>query len=158
MVRGMVKDPQLSICDRAEALLFAAARAQLVEEVIVPALDQGKMVLLDRWIDSSKVYQGLARGLGTDPVARLSEFAVNGLTADRVLVLDVSERTARARMSERDGLNGADRIEQQLSAKVVRDGYRQLTELADDVYRVISAEGTPDEVLAEAAGALSDLF
>src|SRR4051794_10453590 len=70
-VREVLKDPAAKIGARAEALLFAAARAELVAEVIRPALDDGRIVVCDRYVDSSLAYQGLARGLGVEDVARL---------------------------------------------------------------------------------------
>ena len=81
-VRELLKDPGVEIEARAEALLFAAARAELVAEVIRPALDEGRMVVSDRFLDSSLAYQGGARGLGVDEVARVNEWATGGLRPD----------------------------------------------------------------------------
>src|SRR5436309_6238921 len=86
-VREVVKDPQLRIGARAEALLYAAARAQLVEEAIDPLLAAGTWVLLDRFIDSSLAYQGAGRQLGIEAVGAINQFGTHGLRPDRTLLL-----------------------------------------------------------------------
>src|SRR3954451_18197583 len=73
-IRELVKDPALRIGGRAEALLYAAGRAQLVEEALLPTLDSGRWVILDRFVDSSLAYQGAGRELGVEAIARLNEF------------------------------------------------------------------------------------
>src|SRR3954451_9390148 len=78
-VRELVKDPALRIGARAEALLYAAARAQLVEEALLPTLEAGRWVILDRFVDSSLAYQGAGRGLGVEAIGRLNEFGTGGL-------------------------------------------------------------------------------
>src|SRR5436305_6398666 len=88
-VRELVKDPGLRIGPRAEALLYAAARAQLVEEAIKPLLERGTWVLLDRFVDSSLAYQGGGRGLGIDQVRAINDFGTGGLRPDRTLLLDL---------------------------------------------------------------------
>src|SRR5207245_5893674 len=86
-VRELVKDPGLTVGARAEALLYAAARAQLVEELLVPLLKGGSWVVLDRFVDSSLAYQGAGRELGIERIRTLNEFATGGLTPDRTLLL-----------------------------------------------------------------------
>jgi dTMP kinase len=86
-IRALVTDPELEIGARAEALLYAAARAQLVAELLEPTLAAGRSVLLDRFVDSSLAYQGGGRELGIDAVAAINSFATRGLTADRTLLL-----------------------------------------------------------------------
>ena len=90
----LVKDPSLRVDARAEALIYAAARAQLVEESLLPLLEAGTWVLLDRFVDSSLAYQGGGRGLGVEEVADLNRFAVAGLVPDRTLLLRIDPRTA----------------------------------------------------------------
>jgi len=96
-VRELLKDTGLMIGPAAEALLFAAARAELVAEVIRPALDDGRVVISDRFLDSSLAYQGAARGLGVEPVRQVNEFATGGLAPDLTLLLDVPTEAAARR-------------------------------------------------------------
>src|SRR4051812_49742813 len=96
-VRELVKDPALRIGARAEALLYAAARAQLVEERLAPELDAGRLVLLDRFVDSSLAYQGAGRGLGIDAVRAVNEFATGGLRPALTLLLRIHPAEGRAR-------------------------------------------------------------
>ena len=88
-IRALVKDPALAVAPRAEALLYAAARAQLVQELLAPLLEQGTLVLLDRFVDSSLAYQGAGRALGVEEVRAINVFATAGLTPDRTLLLRI---------------------------------------------------------------------
>src|SRR5881275_3539676 len=110
-VRALVKDPELRIGARAEALLYAAARAQLVEEAIEPLLAQGKHVLLDRFVDSSLAYQGAGRELGIDAVRAINEFATRSLTPDLTLLLHVDPDLGRRRSLRRAA--SPDRLERE---------------------------------------------
>jgi len=129
----------------AEALLYAAARAELVTEVIEPALARGADVLLDRYLDSSVVYQGIARGLGLDEVLDLNLTAVGGLLPDRTFVLAIDADSSLERLAE-----GPDRIERagaEFHADVA-DGYERLAALFPE--RIVLLDGTldPDELAA----------
>jgi dTMP kinase len=128
----------------AEAALFAAARAQLVEGVIRPALDRGADVVCDRYIDSSLAYQGLARGLGVDRVLELN-VAVADLTPDRTFVLLVDPETA----AERAG-SSPDRMEQEDGAfhAAVADGYRELGDRYPTRIVVLDGSAAVDELAA----------
>ncbi len=112
-----------------EALLYAAARAQLVREIIKPALGEGRVVLSDRYLDSSLAYQGSARGLGLERVLDLNLWATGGLLPDLTLVLHVDVEASRARLSNR--ATGEDRIESEPLDfhKRVEDGYHRLEEM-----------------------------
>lgn len=129
----------------AEALLYAAARAELVAEVIEPALARGADVLLDRYFDSSVVYQGVGRGLGRDEVLQLNLLAVGGLVPDRTFVLAVDAGRSLGRVG---GL--PDRIEREDAAfhERVAAGYEELASLFPE--RVVVLDGSLDpDALAE---------
>jgi dTMP kinase len=105
-VRELLKDPSVEIGGEAEALLFAAARAELVARVIRPALAEGRVVVSDRFLDSSLAYQGGARGLGIDQVAEINRWAIDGLEPDLTILLELTPEQAAARGSEADRFEG----------------------------------------------------
>ena len=108
-VRALLLDPEVELHPRAEALLFAAARAELVEAVIRPALERGAVVLCDRYLDSSLAYQGGARGLGLGPVTDVNRFATGGLLPDLVVLLDLDPASGlRRRSGELDRIEAQD--------------------------------------------------
>jgi dTMP kinase len=157
-VRALVKDPALTVGDRSEALLYAAARAQLVEQAIEPALAAGRWLVLDRFVDSSLAYQGIGRGLGVEAVRELNAFGTGGLTPDRTLLLTLDQRVAR----ERAGTRGEelDRLEREGDSffTVIADGYLRLAAAEPERIRVLDASAAPDQVLAAALAALADLL
>jgi dTMP kinase len=156
-VRALVKDPALTVGARAEALLYAAARAQLVEEALEPLLTGGAWVLLDRFIDSSLAYQGGGRGLGVAAVRAINLFGTGGLAPDRTLLLRVDPATGRARQEGRG--EGSDRLEREDGAffERIAAAYDALAEAEPERVRVIDAGGEPERVLADALAALADL-
>jgi dTMP kinase len=134
-----------------ELLLFTASRAQLVREVIVPALDSGAMVLADRFLDSTTVYQGVARRLESSEVAAINRFAVGGTVPDITFVLDLDPVIARQRLERRAAPAGApDRMESQppIFFDAVRAGYLALARDNPGRVRLLDAAGTI-EALAE---------
>jgi dTMP kinase len=138
----------------AEAALFAAARAQLVDEVIRPALARGADVVSDRYLDSSLAYQGLARGLGVERVLELNLLATSGLLPDRTFLIAVSPEEAAAR---KDG--EPDRIEREgpeFAAEVDR-AYRELARIF--AQRVVVVDGTqnPEDIAEAIHGQLRDV-
>ncbi|MEX1141131.1 MAG: dTMP kinase [Thermoleophilaceae bacterium] len=157
-IRTLVKDPALTIGARAEALLYAAARAQLVEEALAPLLDGGDWVLLDRFVDSSLAYQGGGRGLGVEVVAAINEFATGGLRPDRTLLLEVDPALGRARQGTR--LEGFDRLEREEEAFFARiaAGYDELARREPERVRRVDASGAPEDVLAAALAELDDVL
>ncbi|UTI65133.1 dTMP kinase [Paraconexibacter antarcticus] len=156
-IRTLVKDPSLTVDPRAEALLYAAARAQLVAERLEPLLSAGTWVLLDRFVDSSLAYQGAGRGLGVAAVAAINELATGGLQADRTLLLRLDPAIGRARQAVRG--EAPDRLEQESAAFFDRiaTAYEELAAAAPGRYRVIDATAAPAEVLAAAREAVADL-
>jgi dTMP kinase len=157
-IRELVKDPEMVIGPRAEALLYAAARAQLIEEAVEPLLRAGKWVLLDRFVDSSLAYQGGGRDLGIAAVREINEFATGGLTPDRTLLLSLDPAVGRARSLERaDPLDRLEREEDAFRSKIAL-AYAQLAD--DDPVRIrtIDAGQEPEAVLSSALAALEDLL
>jgi dTMP kinase len=156
-VRELVTDPALRCDPRAEALLYAAARAQLVDERLAPWLKEGSWVLLDRFVDSSLAYQGAGRGLGIDEIAALNAFATGGLTPDRTLLLRIDPAAARARQHGRDEV--PDRLEREQDGffETVAAAYDDLAERDPQRIRVLDATQPPQHVLTRALEALADL-
>jgi dTMP kinase len=157
-IRELVKDPALVIGARAEALLYAAARAQLVEEALEPLLSAGTWVLLDRFVDSSLAYQGGGRRLGVDAVRRINEFATGGLAADRTLLLSIDPDLGKARSQERS--IPLDRLEREAREfhQLIAAAYEELAAADPQRIRVIDATQPPDRVLEAAVSALTDLI
>lgn len=154
LIRGLLKDEREDPpCDRSELLLFLAARAQLVRNVIVPALDSGKWVLSDRFSDSTFAYQGYGRGLPLDSLRLMNCFACEGLKPDLTLLLDVCPDVAAARMRRREAATNtsADRIELAGDGfhSRLRAGFLELAKAEPDRMKVIDANGSPDEVWAQ---------
>ncbi len=156
-IRDLVQDPAQRCDPRAEALLYAAARAQLVDERLRPRLDAGTWVLLDRFVDSSLAYQGAGRRLGIEEVAMLNRFATGGLTPDCTLLLRISPITAHSRQLAR--MVTPDRLEQegQCFFATIADAYDELAANDPQRIRVLDAADTPERVLALAVEALADL-
>ena len=142
---------------RAEALLFAAARADHVEKTIAPALDQGRWVLTDRFIDSSLAYQGGAGELGIEQVRAINAFAIGDAFPDRTLVLALVEGGARARARD-------DEMSDRIGGRP--ENYHQKVDLAfrliaaeePDRVRIIDASGSPEEVTQRLLNAIQDLL
>jgi len=149
-IRELLKDPDAAIGPRAEALLFAAARAELVDQVIRPALEAGRVVVSDRFLDSSLAYQGHARGLGEEEVRRVNEWATAGLVPDLTLLLQIDPATAAARAGE------ADRFEDEGAAlqRAVQDAYERLAAAEPARWQVIDATRSPEEVHADVLAAV----
>jgi dTMP kinase len=141
----------------AEALLFAAARADHVEKTIRPALDDGSWVLSDRFLDSSLAYQGGAGELGIDAVRHLSRFGCGDFLPDRTLVLMLDE--GRDRASARDR-GAADRIGARSNAyhRAVEQAFRDIAAQESQRVRLIDAAGSEAEVTARLLDAISDLL
>ncbi|NED95700.1 dTMP kinase [Phytoactinopolyspora alkaliphila] len=137
---------------RAEALLFAADRADHVTSLVSPALQRGAVVVTDRYVDSSIAYQGVGRGLGIDQVAALSEFATQGLRPDLTVVLDLEASERRRRM---ENLGQFDRIEREPDHvhERIRQAFLDLAGREPDRYLVVDAGREADQIAAEIAAA-----
>jgi len=132
-----------------ELLLFAASRAQLVREVIIPALEEGKTVLCDRFLDSTTVYQGAARKMSDDPVQTINRFAVGELMPDLTIVVDVPAEVGLMRVKHRAS-DMPDRMEQENIEfyRIVREGYLVLAQSLPDRFAVVDGTQKPDAVEA----------
>ena len=157
-IRDLVKDPSLTVDARAEALLFAAARAQLVAERLEPLLAAGEWVLLDRFVDSSLAYQGGGRSLGVPEVRALNAFATGGLEPDRTLLLRIAPDRGLARVATRGG--DADRLEREAPSFLAAVGgaYDALAEAEPGRIAVLDATLPPGDVLAGAIAAVEPLL
>jgi dTMP kinase len=144
---------------RAEALLFAAARADHVDKTILPALDAGKWVICDRFLDSSIAYQGGADGLGAEAVRALHAVGSAGLLPDRTLLLTLPEQEAMAREAARDA-GRPDRFGARDTAyhRRVAGTFRTLAEADPVRWRMIEAKGSPEEVTRALLAAIGDLL
>ena len=135
----------------AEAALYAASRAQHVEELIRPALARGATVICDRYVDSSIAYQGIARGLGLERVLELNLAAVEGLMPDRTILLEIGVAEAASRMG--DDLDRIEREGDSFRARVA-DAYRQLAARFPERYVTIDGTAAPEAIAEEIHGAL----
>lgn len=143
--------------DEAEALLYAAARAQLISEKILPALNEGKLVVVDRYVDSSFAYQGYARGLGIDFIKKINSFAIENCMPDVTVFLDISPKVAFER---KGGADKDDRLE--LSGiefhENVYKGYLKLIENEPQRFVVIDPTGTKQETHKKIVNALKKVL
>ena len=154
-IRELLADPALEIDPFAELLLFSAARADLVSRVIRPALEAGKVVVADRFADSSVAYQGGARGLGTSHVLSLTDTVIDGLWPDLTLLLKVDPETGLGR-AESDDRFEAEGLELQ---RAVAEAYEEIAIIASDRVVVLDATGSVEEVhqrVIDAVGARYD--
>jgi dTMP kinase len=135
------------MCAETELLLFTAARAQLVREVIAPALVRGAIVLSDRFLDSSTVYQGIGRNLAADPVNQINRFAVGNVMPDLTVVIDVPEDVSLARLKTRAS-DLPDRMERENIGfyKKVREGYLVLAKGMPERFIVVDGTKTEDAI------------
>ncbi|WNB92055.1 dTMP kinase [Bacillus sp. NEB1478] len=151
-IRGLILDPEhKEMHDLTEVLLYAASRAQHVHEKIIPALEQGKVVLCDRFVDASLAYQGFGLGVGEERVLQVNNIATSGLVPDRSYFVDVSPQVGRERMRARYGDGNLDRIEQKEFAyhDRVREGFKHI--FSNNTERIvrINGEQDPDTVFLE---------
>lgn len=146
-IRAIILDKEHhEMGDRAESLLFAASRAQHVDQVIKPALERGQTVVCDRFIDSSIAYQGFGRELG-DSVRLINEYAVDGCFPDITLLLLVDPKTGKERIAKKD-LDRLELMDISFHEKVYQ-GYLELMKLYPDRIVAIDGKGTVDEIAKE---------
>lgn len=144
-IRNIILDNRNSeMCGMCEALLYAASRAQLVEEIIRPAINHGKIVICDRFVHSSLVYQGIGRNLGVDKVREINNMALNGLTPDLVIMLNISYEEGLKRKKKQKSL---DRLEMSGDNfhKRVFEGYMKIAQNSDKI-KIVDASKDIEEV------------
>jgi dTMP kinase len=155
-IRGVLLDPaNTDMTLRCEMMLYMASRAQLVEQVIRPALDRGELVLADRFISSTLAYQGAAGGLPAEEITAVGRVAVGDCWPDMTIVFDVNEEVAATRLNpllDRMELKGAQ------FHRAVRRGFLDQARALPDRYIVIDASGNPDAVFAQLMQALAKRF
>ncbi len=162
-IRSILLDPAHGkMAPRAELLLYAAARAQHVAEVIRPALERGEIVLCDRFTDATIAYQGFGRGLERDLISHLNDLASGGLVPDLTLLLDLPVEEGLRRALERNALDDGmreGRFEQEALAfhNRVREGYHHLA-ATESRFRVVDALGPEDEVALRVASAAAPVL
>ena len=157
-IRNILLDRQNDSMTRmAELLLFEAARAQITEEVIIPALESGKHVICDRFYDSTSAYQGYANKMGRDLTDFLNVKATSGVSPDLTFLLDIDPRTAYERRTGRDGEE--DRIEMMGLAyqEAVREGYLELAK-GEERIKVLDADRTPEVIYKDIHDLIWDLI
>ncbi len=140
-----------------EALLYAASRAQHVGEKIIPAMEADRVVVCDRFVLSSLVYQGIGRGLGVDTIKELNDFATTGLEPDLILFFDIDPKVALTRKTKR---SKADRLENENLEfhRSVYEGYKSLLDLYGDRVKVIDAKNSKRNVFEQVKNAVNDLL
>lgn len=141
----------LNMDERTEALLYAAARRQHLVEIVIPALEAGKVVICDRFVDSSLAYQGHARGIGIDEVLKINQFAIDELMPDLTIFLDVRpevglERINKSKVRKKDRLD----LESLAFHKKVYEGYQKVLKRYPDRIKSIDAEKSIKNVSMEA--------
>lgn len=157
-IRNVILDKKNTAMDpKTEALLYAASRRQHIVEKILPALKAGKVVLCDRFLDSSLAYQGGARGLGIDKVYEMNQFATDGLLPDLTILFDIEPELGLKRIAANAGreVNRLD-VEKLPFHHAVRDAFHELVKKFPDRYVVIDASKTPEEVASEAYAAIKE--
>jgi dTMP kinase len=142
-----------ALTDRAELLLFTASRAQLMDQKILPALENGDWVLCDRFIDSTMAYQGFARGMDIETLNRINEFAIYEHKPDLTVLLDLDVERGFQRLEERyaDGSGSHDRFEREARGfhQKVREGYHKLAEREPKRFRIVNSDRPIEEVSAD---------
>lgn len=157
-IRDIILDKNhLEMASTTEALLYAASRAQHVAEVILPALDRGEIVLCDRFVDSSMVYQGRGRNLGYDTVKKINDFATQGLEPDLTIFFDIHPEISLQRINTR---GKGDRLEQEKFSfhHAVYEGYMDLAKMYSHRIKIVRADRDIQEIRSDIEKMLKELL
>lgn len=156
-IREVILNPENTAMDaRSEALLYAAARRQHLVEKVVPALEAGKIVLCDRFIDSSLAYQGVARGLGIEEVYHVNEFAIDSYMPDATIFLKVDAEVGLARIASRQNKDRLDE-EGETFHRLVAKGYEQVITMYPERIKVVNAEQDVESVYKDVYALVKEL-
>lgn len=158
-IRKVILDPNNTSMDsRTEALLYAASRRQHLVEKVLPALKENKLVICDRFLDSSLAYQGNARGLGIDNILGINEFAIDGLFPDLTIYLDISAEGGIARVnSRREEKDRLDSESIEFHKRVV-EGYKKVNERFKNRVKVVDASNSIEKVSEDCLNAILDFI
>ncbi len=160
-LREAFLETEETVAPRAELLLFSADRAQHVELLIKPALEQGRIVISDRYADATAAYQGAGRGFDETTVASILKFATGGLTPDLTLFFDISVEKALERLRSRDSEGGSrNRMDSETAEfySNVRLAYLKIAEREPQRFRVIDANGSVEAIHKEVAAVVADVL
>lgn len=157
-IRGIILNKDYSEMGyMTEALLYASARAQLVSEVIKPALEAGKAVISDRFVDSSAVYQGMARGLGVDVAYQINSYAIQGIMPQLTIHMDLPAKVGISRKKEQAELDRMELETLEFHEKVA-EGYRTLAKLAPERIRTIDATMSIEDIHEKIVSYVEDIL
>ena len=149
-IRKVILDPANTAMDeRTEALLYAASRRQHLVEKVLPALEKGKVVICDRFVDSSLAYQGCGRHLGIEEVMSINQFAINGLLPEKTIYLDLSAEEGLKRIESRTFKDRLDQESLQFHYDVC-NGYKQVVEMYKDRMVIVDASQSKEAVIDDA--------
>ena len=153
-IRQIILDPKNTAMDKkTEALLYAASRRQHLVEKILPALNDNKIVICDRFVDSSLAYQGVGREIGIDQVRLINEFAIEGKYPDLTIFLDIDPVKGLSRIADRHYRDRLDREKEQFHL-LVAEGYNQLKEIFKDRYVIVNADRQVYDIVNEAVNVI----
>ena len=155
-IRAVILDPKNTAMDsRTEALLYAASRRQHLVEKVIPAINDGKIVICERFVYSSLAYQGKARGIGYEGVKAINDFAIEGCKPDITIYLDVDEKTGQSRIN---GRGNKDRLDAESINfhHLVNEGYKEIISLFKDNVKIVDAAKDIDTVVDNSLAIILD--
>ena len=157
-IRDIILDPQnTTMDDRTEALLYAASRRQHLIEKVLPAIEDNKIVICDRFVYSSLVYQGYARGIGVDEVWKINDFAIEGRLPSRTIFLDIKPEVGLARISNREFKDRLDQESISFHSRVY-DGYKEINKRFESNIEIFDANRTPEVIIDEISQYIVELI
>ena len=155
-IRAIILDPKNTAMDsRTEALLYAASRRQHLIEKVLPAINDGKIVICERFVYSSLAYQGKARGIGYEGVKAINDFAIEGCKPDITIYLDVDEKTGQSRINDRGNKDRLD-AESIIFHHLVNEGYKEIISLFKDNVKIVDATKDIDAVVDNSLAIILD--